>query len=86
MRGSKERTRRMMESMAVLLRNTTWKCGKIERMVVNYLSLQLQKCGRIAVPVREMLQHFKFRGKRKSEFLDAIQRLEKRRILKVRTL
>jgi len=85
LRESKERTKRMMQSIAVLIRNTTWKCGKIERMVVNYLILQLQKCGRIGVPIKEMLQHFKFKGKQKSEFLDAIKRLERRRILKIKS-
>jgi hypothetical protein len=30
-----------------------------------------------------MLQHFKLKGKQKSEFFDAIKRLEKRRIIKI---
>ncbi len=73
----------MKRSIAVLLRNTTWKCGRVERLAVNYLRKQLRTCGRIRIPIGEMLQHFKLTGKRKSEFLDAIQRLEKRRIIRI---
>lgn len=86
LRGSKERTQSMMRSIVILLRNTTWKCGKIERMVVNYLLHQFHKCGRLGVPIKEMLQHFELRGKQKSEFLDAIKRLEKRRILRLKPI
>ena len=83
---AKGRTRRVIKALAVLLRNTTWKCGSIERLVVNYLRKQLQMFGRAKIPIREMLQHFKFDGKRKSEFVDAIKRLEKRNIIKVEGL
>ncbi len=80
------KTARMIKAIAVLLRNTTWKCGKVERLVVDYLRKQFRTCGRVKIPVREMLQHFRLSGKRKSEFLDAIRRLEKRRIIKIEGL
>lgn len=73
----------MLRAIAVLLRNTTWKCGRVERLVVNYLRDQIRKFGRVRTPVTEMLQHFKLKGKQKSEFFDAIKRLEKRRIIKI---
>jgi len=73
----------MFRAIAVLLRNTTWKCGRVERLVVNYLRYQIRKFGRVRTPVTEMLQHFKLKGKQKSEFFDAIKRLEKRRIIKI---
>lgn len=76
----------MRDSVAVLLRKTTWKCGKIERLIINYLLLQLQRCGRIGIPMKEIILHFKFKGKQKSEFLDAVKRLEKRRILEIRSM
>jgi hypothetical protein len=82
-RRSKEEAQHMIRAIAVLLKNTTWKCGKVERLVVNYLRDQIRKFGRAQTPVKEMLQHFKFKGKQKSEFLDAIKRLEKRRIIKI---
>lgn len=73
----------MIKAIAVLIRNTTWKCGRVERLVVNYLQQKIRRCGRARTPIREMLQHFKLSGKQKCEFLDAIKRLEKRRIIKV---
>jgi hypothetical protein len=76
----------MIKAIAVLLRNTTWKCGKIERLVVDYLRKQLYTFRRAKIPVTEMLQYFKLKGKRKSEFFDAIKRLEKRNIIKVEGL
>jgi len=85
-RQSKEKTQRLIRAIAVPLRNSTWKCGRIERLVVDYLGKQFRAAGRAGVPVREMLQHFSLTGKRKSEFLDAIKRLEKRRIIKVERL
>jgi hypothetical protein len=82
-RRSREEAQRMIRAIAVLLRNTTWKCGRVERLVVNYLRDQVRKFGRAKTPVKEMLQHFKLKGKQKSEFFDAIRRLEKRRIIKI---
>lgn len=81
--GSRKDTQRKIKAIAVLLRNTTWKCGRVERLVVNYLQQKMRRCGRAQTPIREMLQHFKLSGKQKSEFLDAIKRLEKRCILKI---
>jgi hypothetical protein len=77
--GAQERIR----AIAVLLRNTTWKCGRMERLAVNYLRRQLQRCGHAQIPVRDMLQHFKLSGKQRSEFLEAIKRLERRHIIKI---
>jgi len=74
---------RMVSAPAILLQNTTWKCGRVERLVVNYLRDQIRKFGRVRTPVKEMLQHFKLKGKQKSEFFDAIKRLERRRIIKI---
>lgn len=81
-RSGKEAQRRI-RAIAILIRNTTWKCGRIERLVVNYLRRQIQRCGRAQTPIRDMLQHFKVSGKQKSEFLEAIKRLEKRHIIKI---
>ena len=73
---------KMVEAVAMLLRNSTWKCGRIQRLIVNYLRSQRREF-RVKIPVREMLQHFKLNGMRKSEFFEAIKRLEKRRIITV---
>ena len=85
-RQYKGKTQRIIKAVAVLFRNTTWKCGRIERLIVTYLRKQLHTFGRVRVPIREMLQHFKLDGKRKSDFFDAIKRLVKRNIIKVEGL
>lgn len=82
-RRSKVEAQHMLSALAVLLRNTTWKCGRVERLVVIYLRDQIRRFGRARTPVRDMLQHFKLKGKQKSEFFDAMKRLEKRRIIKI---
>jgi hypothetical protein len=73
----------MFRAIAILIRNTTWKCGKIERLVVKYLQNRLQRCGSAQTPVKEMMRHFELSGKQKSEFLEAMRRLEKRNIIKI---
>jgi len=80
---SRVEAQRMVSALAVLVRNTTWKCGRVERLVVTYLGDQIRRFGRARTPVKEMLQHFKLKGKQKSEFFDAMKRLEKRRIIKI---
>jgi len=85
-RRPKAETQRMFKAVAVLLRNTTWKCGKIERLVVGYLQSHLRRDGRRWSRIRDMVQHFKLKGKQKSEFFDALRRLEKRRIIRIETL
>lgn len=84
-RRSREEAQRMIRAFAVLMRNTTWKCGRVERLVVNHLREQLRKFGKARSPVKEMLQRFKLKGKQKSEFFDAIKRLERRHIIKIET-
>jgi len=85
-RRTREEAQRMIRSIAILLRNTTWKCGRAEKLIVNHLRTQIRKCGPPRIAVKEMLQHLKLSGKQKSEFLDAIKRLEKRQIIKIERL
>jgi hypothetical protein len=82
-RRSKEEAQHLIRAIAVLLKNTTWKCGRVERLVVHYLYDEIRRFGRARTPIKNMLQHFKLKGKQKSEFFDAIKRLERRRIIKI---
>ncbi|TSA55413.1 hypothetical protein D4R42_05620 [bacterium] len=77
------RSQRRLKAFVVLLRNTTWKCGTVERLVVNYLQRRHQRCGSAQTPVNDMMQHFELSGKQKSEFLEAMKRLERRGIIKI---
>ncbi|MFQ6095662.1 MAG: hypothetical protein ACE5NN_05925 [Candidatus Bathyarchaeia archaeon] len=82
-RRSREEAQKRLRAIAVLLRNTTWKCGRVERLVVKYLQNRLLKYGIPRTSIRDMLQHFKLKGKQKSEFFDALERLQRRRIIKI---
>ncbi|MEM1556082.1 MAG: hypothetical protein QXY57_01670 [Candidatus Bathyarchaeia archaeon] len=73
-------------AIVVLLRNTTWKCGKIERLIVEYLQNRLRKYGVAHSSIGEMAQYFNFNGKQKSELFDALKRLEKRYIVEIKGL
>ena len=77
---------RLLKAFAVLVRNTTWKCGRVERQLVNHLRAHFTRFGNVKMPIREMMLHFKLSGKKKSEFLEALKRLEKRRIIKIEAL
>jgi len=85
-RRPKAETQKMFRAVAVLLRNTTWKCGRIERLVVGYLQHHLRRDGRHWSQIKDMIQHFKLQGKQKSEFFDALRRLEKRRIIRIESI
>jgi hypothetical protein len=83
-RRSGKKSQKMLKAVAVLLRNTTWKCGRIERLVIEYLNLHLRRYGTPWSSIKDMIQHFKLKGKQKSEFFDALRRLEKRRIISIK--
>ena len=53
------------KTITVLVRNTTWNCGRIERSIVNYLRKQIHIFKRAEIPVTEMLKYFKLDGNRK---------------------
>jgi transcription initiation factor TFIIIB Brf1 subunit/transcription initiation factor TFIIB len=85
-RRTREDAQRLIKSIAVLLRNTTWKCGRVEKLIVNHLQSQIRRCELPRIQVKELLHHLKLTGKQKSEFLDAIKRLEKRQIIRIEGL
>ena len=76
-------TQRLIRAIVVLIRNTTWRCGKLERVIVNNLYMRNVNFGGPGMPVTEMIQAFKLTGKKRNEFLDAIRRLERRNIVRV---
>jgi hypothetical protein len=80
---TKSESQRRLKAFAVLLRDTTWKCGVVERLVVNYLRWQFQRYGCTRSSVKDMLEHFRLNGKQHHRFLEAMERLEKRGIIKI---
>ncbi|MCS7120338.1 MAG: hypothetical protein RMJ07_04360 [Nitrososphaerota archaeon] len=82
-RRTKAETQAMFRAVAILIRNTTWKCGKIERLVIKYLQNHLRNNGTAWSCIKDMMQHFKLQGKQRSEFYDALRRLERRGIIRI---
>ena len=78
--------RRLVRAIVVLIRNTTWRCGRLERSIVKHLYSRHAMFGRPEMPINDMLRNFKLTGKKKNEFLDAIRRLERRNIIRVLNL
>jgi hypothetical protein len=80
---SKSDTQKLVRAIVVLIRNTTWRCGKLERLIVKNLCRRNAGLGDPGMPIRDMIQNFKLTGKKKSEFLDALKRLERRNIVRI---
>lgn len=74
----------MFKAVVVLLRNTTWKCGKVERLVIEYLQSHLMRYGTPKSSIKEMTHHLNLKGKQRSEFFDALKRLERRHIIEIK--
>jgi len=78
-----EDTQRLLRAIVVLIRNTTWKCGKLERLIVRYLNRRTTSIGKSQMIVNQMISKLKLTGRRKSEFLAALKRLERRKIVRI---
>lgn len=76
----------LIRQFVVLMRNTTWRCGKLEKSIVKHLHKKRENLGRKGVPVSDMMQKLDLTGDKKNEFLDALRRLEKRNIVRLLTL
>jgi transcription initiation factor TFIIIB Brf1 subunit/transcription initiation factor TFIIB len=73
----------ILKTIVVLLRNTTWRCGKLERSIVRHLRNRRQNFGKSGLSVREIMHHLDLNGEKKDECIDAIKRLEKRNIVRI---
>jgi hypothetical protein len=81
--GSKGTEKKLIKAIVVLIRNTTWRCGKLERSIVKHLHNRHAMLGNPQIPVNDILLSLKLTGKKKNEFLDALKRLERRNIVKI---
>ena len=66
-----------------MLRNTTWRCGKLERSIVGHLRNRRQNFGKSGVSVKDIMHHLNLNGEKKDECIGAIKRLEKRNIVRI---
>jgi hypothetical protein len=83
-RKTKEQT--LVKTIVILIRNTTWRCGKLEKSIVRNLHRRHENFGKTNVSVGDIMQNLNLTVEKKSEFFDALKRLEKRNIVKLRLL
>lgn len=83
MQEQHEAEQTLAKHLAILIRNTTWRCGKLEKTIVTHLHKKRENLGKRGVPVNDMMEKLDFKGERKNEFLDALRRLEKRNIVRL---
>jgi transcription initiation factor TFIIIB Brf1 subunit/transcription initiation factor TFIIB len=80
-RKIKEQT--LVRTIVVLIRNTTWRCGRVEKSIVQHLCRRNRLFGKPGESVRDIIQNLNFAGEKKDECIDALKRLEKRNIVKM---
>jgi hypothetical protein len=76
----------LVKTIVVLIRNTTWRCGRLEKSIIQHLYKRHENFGKTEVPIGDIMQNLNFTGEKKNEFLDALKRLEKRNIVKLMPL
>jgi hypothetical protein len=85
-RGRKAKEQTLVRTIVVLIRNSTWRCGKLEKSIVQHLYKRHQNFGKAEVSVRDIMVNLNITGEKKDECLDALRRLEKRNIVKITPL
>jgi predicted transcriptional regulator len=81
--GRKTSEQSLVQTIVVLIRNTTWRCGKLEKSIVKHLYKRHENFGKHGVTIRDIMQNLNITGEKKDECLDALKRLEKRNIVKI---
>ena len=77
------REQKFVRTIVVLIRNTTWRCGKLERSIVRHLHKRHENFGKSEMSVKDMMHNLNLAGEKRNEFLDALRRLEKRQIVRL---
>ena len=76
----------LMRTIVVLIRNTTWRCGKLEKSIVKHLHKKRENLGKKEVSAGDIMHNLNFTSEKKNEFFDALRRLEKRNIVRLMLL
>lgn len=82
-RGRKSNEQTLVQTIVILLRNTTWRCGKLEKSIVQHLHKRNEALGNPSVSIKEIISNLNVLGAKKDECIDALRRLEKRNIVRI---
>jgi hypothetical protein len=85
-RGRKSNEQTLVRTIVTLIRNSTWRCGRLEKSIVKHLYKRHENFGKAEVSVKEIMLSLNITGEKKDECLDALRRLEKRNIVKINPL
>ena len=85
-RGRKSNEQTLVRTIVTLIRNSTWRCGKLEKSIVKHLYKRHENFGKTEVSVKEIMSSLNITGEKKDECLDALRRLEKRNIVRITPL
>ena len=85
-RGRKSNEQTLVRTIVTLIRNSTWRCGKLEKSIVRHLYKRHENFGKNEVSVKEIMLSLNITGEKKDECLDALRRLEKRNIVRITPL
>ena len=85
-RGRKSNEQTLVRTIVILIRNTTWRCGKLEKSIVRHLYKRNENFGKAEVSVKDIMLNLNITGEKKDECLDALRRLEKRNIVRITPL
>ena len=85
-RGRKSNEQTLVRTIVTLIRNSTWRCGKLEKSIVKHLYKRHENFGKGEVSVKEIMSSLNITGEKKDECLDALRRLEKRNIVRITPL
>jgi transcription initiation factor TFIIIB Brf1 subunit/transcription initiation factor TFIIB len=79
----KNKEQNLVRTIVILMRNTTWRCGRLERLIVRHLHKRNENFGKPEMSIKDIMQNLDLTGKKKNELLDALKRLEKRNIVRL---
>jgi hypothetical protein len=82
-RGRKPNDQTIVKTFVVLIRNTTWRCGKQEKAIVTHLHKRNEDLGKDNLSIKDIMYNLKINNEKKDECIDALKRLEKRNIVKL---
>jgi len=77
--------KKKLPQLIELVRDTTWKCGRLEREIITFIREYITTRIRKTVPTELVLQHFTEKGYAPLQIKDALARLEKRQIIRFRS-
>jgi len=76
-RGRKSNEQTLVQTIVFLIRNTTWRCGKLEKSIVKHLYKRHENFGKPGVSVKEIMTTYLSPARKKTNALMHCEGLRK---------